>query len=276
MTFAACYHLTGRSEAVANSMATGIKACGDRAELRKGWAGETDADVAVAYGWRNVETFEAYREAGKPFVYIDLGYWHRRPRGAVFRGYHKVVVNGRDALTYFRRGSPADRLRRAKVTVKPWRETGDHILLAGMSAKSARHYGLGPQQWESTAVRRLRRLSDRPIVYRPKPSWTGAWPISGAAMDDAKRPLGEALEGAWAVVTHHSNVGIDALAAGIPVHSVLGLASTMSFDLDAIEAPPLPADREGFLADVAYCQWNANEMESGACWRHLRGQGLIE
>lgn len=275
MTFAVCYHATGRSRYCAQAMAAGIRRCGGRVELRQRWHGETDGDVVIAYGWRNLAMFEAYRAAGKLFVYLDMGYWHRRPRGAIFRGYHKVVVNARDPFAYFRRGHPDDRLRQLRIRIEPWRTGGDHILLAGMSAKSAWHYGYGPEAWETKAIARLRKHTSRPIVYRPKPSWPGARPIAGTDFADPKAPLASALNGAWAVVTHHSNVGIDALVAGVPVYSVKGLASTMSFPLDEIEDPPFVPDRAGFLADVAYCQWNADEMESGACWRHLKARRLI-
>ena len=271
-----CYLGAGRAGACARSMAQGIKRCGHHVELKQGWSGQTNADAVVAYGWRNVAMFEAYRAKGKAFVYLDMGYWHRRPKGrGIYRGYHKVVVGDRDALQYFRRGQPASRWRSLAVDIKPWRRTGRHILLAGMSHKSAVHNGYRAQEWETEAVARIRRYSDRPILYRPKPSWPHSSPIAGTTFWRPDSPLQADLENAWAVVTHHSNVGLEALAAGIPVYSEGGLASTMTMELEQIESPPLPDDRESFFADVAYCQWSADEMESGACWRHLQREGLV-
>ena len=275
MTLVLCLLGRGRSGACARSMAAGIEHCGARVELAHGWNGDLRADVLVSYGWSNRRIFEAYRAAGKPFVYLDMGFWNRKPLGAVYRGHHKVVVSARDAFAYFRRGHRSDRWHSLKVPLRPWRERGEHILLAGMSAKSARLFGYEPQAWERKAVARIRRYGNRPIVYRPKPASPGAGQIAGTILGNPQQPLEADLADAWAVVTHHSNVGLEALAAGIPVYSEDGLASTMSMALEQIEDPPLPKDREGFFADVAYCQWNADEMESGACWRHLQAEGLV-
>ena len=81
--------------------------------------------------------------------------------------------------------------------------------------------------------------------------------------------------GCWALVTHHSNAAVDALAAGIPVFCEDGAASLLSMPrLADIENPPLPEGRAQFFADLAYCQWSVPEMASGACWDYLIGEHL--
>lgn len=264
-----------RSRAIARAMFEGATACGEMAVLDRTWSFHPNADVAVAYGWGHPDLFEAYRAAGKAFVYVDLGWWNRKPEGAPLEGYHKVVVNAREPNAYFRGEFPGDRLNRllkagAMFPVKQWRQDGRHILLAGMSAKSAGTRGFAPYEWELATLARIKVLTGRPVVYRPKPSWADAQPLPGATFSPASQSIEEALAGAWAAVTLHSNVAIDALIAGIPIHASEGVAVDLSTPIEKLETPSMPDGRENLLADIAYCQWSTGEMASGRCWEHLK------
>ena len=87
-----------------------------------------------------------------------------------------------------------------------------------MSDKGAKSYGLQYQEWEREALARIALTTNRTIAYRPKPSRSDPQkPISG--LDFAGEPLRlkDALMDAWAVVTHHSNVGIDGMLIGVEV-----------------------------------------------------------
>ena len=265
-----------RARVVGKAMAGGLRRHGIRPVLTDDRRPVVAGDVAIAYGWVNRPLFEAYRGAGGHFVYIDLGYWNRRPDGDPFGGHHKVVVDGRHGTGQFRRQRPRDRLRGAP-RIRPWREDGSHILLAGLSAKAAASCGLEPLQWERETVERLRRLTERPILYRPKPSRSGVMgSLPGAALSDPRRPLDADLRDAWALVTRHGNISLDALAAGVPVHAEEGLGSVLSMPgLEHVAAPPLPEGREQLFADVSYCQWSIAEMRDGLCWAHLVADGLL-
>jgi len=79
-----------------------------------------------------------------------------------------------------------------------------------------------------------------------------------------------------AIVTHHSNVAIDGLFAGVPGFCFDGAAKCMTLqDLSQIEKPIRPPGRLQWLANVAWCQWDINEIRSGAMWRFLGSEGLI-
>ena len=239
----------------------------------------------MEYGWRHRADFDAWRAAGKHFLYVDLGYWGRRAFRGDYSGIHKVVLDARHATGYFRRGRPADRLAGAPV-IKPWREStspGGHVVLAGLSAKGAHSCGLAPYEWERRTIAALRRVTARPILYRPKPSWAEARPIPGGERDGvgfspASEPLEAALEGAHALVTCHSNAALDALCAGIPVCAEEGLASVMATPLEEIETPQRPAEgaREQLLADISYTHFARAEIVSGAMLRQFLEDGLIE
>lgn len=258
-----------RSIAVAYAMAKGAEACGHASQLVQGFEGRW-GDVGVAYGWGHPETFERYRAAGGHFIYADLGWWTRKPSADLLGGYHKVSVDAREPIAYFRnRAYPADRLGPHGVTVAPWRQTGGHVLVAGMSEKSAQTRGWKAHQWECGMVDLLHSITGRPVVYRPKPSWPGARPIPGTIYSPPGQPLEAVLRDCWLAVSLHSNVAIDALVAGIPINVQDGVAAHFSTPMAYLETPRMPGGREQLLADISYAQWSIAEMTTGACLAHL-------
>jgi hypothetical protein len=259
-------------------MAEGARRLGLNWELRSSlsYRGRPEHDVAIFYGLAAGldRLFRDYRDRGLNAVYIDLGYWGRRKRTR-FDGYHKLVVNSRHPTDYFqRRKHSPDRFAAHQVAIQPWRSSGDHILLAGMSAKAAAAEGMLPHVWERETIAYLRELTDRPIIYRPKPNWTDAKPLAGATFD-RETPLEQALTNCHAVVTHHSNVAVDALLAGVPCVCLGGVASLLSGKIDQIETLPTPDGREQWAADLAWTQWSVEEMQAGEAFRYLIDEELI-
>lgn len=234
-------------------------------------------DCAVFYGLEgnNPRVFRDFA-ARSAAVYVDLGYWGRR-EGGRWAGYHKVSVNARHPNAYYRAvPHPQDRFARFHVEHQPWTRRGRHILLAGMSDKGAMAEGFRPEEWERWAIAEIRKYSKRDIVYRPKPSWKAAKPIAGTLYSPGEREVVQDFRDCWAVVTHHSNVAIEALLAGIPAFCWGGLAVDMSLqDLSRIESPHYPEGREQWAADIAYTQWSIAEMRVGLPWQHLKAEQLI-
>lgn len=235
---------------IAESMAQGIRAAGDN--LVTG----VKADACVAYGWKGRHRFGPF----PAFAYADLGYWQRET-------YYRFAVNGWSPERYLRQGFPATRFERLGLRIKPWRTGGREIVVAGSTAKACADHGIGYQEWERQVIDRLKDCG-RPVVYRPKPTDAAASPISDVPMD--RRPVSEMLDSAYAVVTHHSNTGVDALLAGVPVHCETGAAAAFSVPLEQIADAPLLEGREQFLFDVAWLQWTLDEMRTGEAWKHLR------
>ena len=160
------------------------------------------------------------------------------------------------------------------------RNGGDHILLAGMSEKAAWVVGLKPEEWERDVVRHLLSQNcDLPITYRPKPSWRDWTEIEGTRYSPPEEDLNELIDSAWCVVSHHSNVGVDALVRGCPVFQAEGLALARGCNpyTQSIEYPhyPLNDERNQLLYDVAYTQFKPSEIASGEAWTHLMKEGLL-
>lgn len=237
-----------------------------------------EADVAVFYGLegRLKKVFRDYSASAKA-AYIDLGYWKRKERGNRFGGYHKIVINDRHPTLYFQNRVHDDsRARSIGVEVESWRDGGGHILIAGMGDKGAEAEGYEPEEWERRAIKVMRVYTNRNIVYRPKPSWKMARPIAGVGYSPKTTELHHALRNCHAVVTHHSNVAMEALIAGIPAFCWKGVATPLSLqDLKFIEKPLRPEGRDQWVNDIAWCQWSVDEMKTGFAWKCLQEEGLL-
>jgi hypothetical protein len=271
------YPESRRSVICGQAMSMGISSVGDYVEVRNTRTYTApEADVAVFYGLSK-PVLQGYSSPGHKAVFIDLGYWAREGQ----EGHHKIVVNSRHPTSYFqKRKHSADRFKRLGIAIKPWRtnERGS-IMVVGMSAKAAAAEGLRPEQWETETINQLRKLTKRTIVYRPKPNWNGSQPIVGAVFqrgDQQGRDVRQVLQDTYAVVTHHSNVGVDAVLEGVPVISVEGIASVMGCsEITSIDGLMYPDNREQWAHDAAYTQWTVTEMRTGAAWRHLKDEGLV-
>jgi len=237
-----------------------------------------EGDIAVFYGLegRLRRIFRDYKEKAKA-AYVDLGYWKRKEPKARFDGYHKIVINDRHPTAYFqRRQHDNSRSRWMDVTIKPWSPGTGHILIAGMGDKAAEAEGYDFEAWERWAIKKIRMFTNRSIVYRPKPSCKRARPIAGVGYSAKTVDLSQALRNCYAVVTHHSNVAVEALCAGVPVWCWKGVATPFaSQDLRTLDSPTMLEGREQWVNDIAWCQWSTAEMRSGLAWTQLQEEGLV-
>jgi hypothetical protein len=252
-----------RARHVARSMAAGLHRCGVPYVERSQFRG-VEADVAVAYGWVHEPIFSAYRAAGAHYLFWDLGYWGRRPKGAPEDGYHRLAVDDWDTAAHMQRKCPWDRFQRLGLTIGDGPREDRDVLVAGMSPKAAMTHGYDYGQWERQACTVLARICPGvPVVTRPKPNKRAIPQVT----------IEQMLQTARLLVTHHSNAAIDALLLGVPVYAVKGvgrLASSDVLDADAVKHP-YELDRLArlrLLADVAYAQWTPTEMCSGEAWQH--------
>lgn len=266
-----------RSKALADAALNGLRMTGIHAKLRNSRTyTEPDSDVAVFYGLSEGldKIFADYKQTGKA-VYIDLGYFKRRLQSR-YDGYHKLSINNRHPTAYFQqRDYPSDRFDSLGIEIKPWRRYGNAVLIAGMSAKAAGAEGFGIEQWEKEAAAQLIKHTGRQILYRPKPSWLGARPIPGTSMQNST-DIATPLIKCHAVVTHHSNVAVDSILAGVPAFCSEGVAVPMSLqDLSLIETPYMPENRYQWASNIAWCQFKTAEIHDGLPWRHLFDEGLL-
>lgn len=202
---------------------------------------------------------QEWRAEGVRWIYWDRGYLRRvfatwLPRGSdmgIPGGYYRWQLGSFQMNRV--RDVPADRWRFLKLdgAVKPWRADGRHIVIADTLPDYWDVRAL-PRGWSQQCADQLRRYTNRPIVVRDK---------------ESKKPLGEELENAHALVTHGSIAAVESVVMGCPVFvdhtsaaALVGLT-----DLRMIESPIYP-DRERWLHSLAYSQYNEAELCDGTLW----------
>lgn len=184
------------------------------------------------------------------FFYIDHAYFDRG-HGKSYR----ITRNRYEAGAI--RKCPADRLEQLGIEVEPWRKSGREIIVCPPTDYFIAAHGCA--DWLDSTLGALRSATDRPITIREKPQ-----------PGEAAVPLKKALKTAHALVTHSSNVAIEAACLGIPVFvsPASAAAPVGQTDLLKIETPVYP-DRQPWLAHLAYNQFSLDEIRTGEAWRLL-------
>jgi len=288
-----------REHDVADAVGAGVLACGD--EFTKSDATDfiepdPKVDVACVFALKGnaKRILDGYRVMGARTLLFDKGLIRASTGLGAPNGYYRVSID-----TFM----PIDRIERMMregVSPNRWVATGLRpreririkpdwpVIYAGSSQKYCDFHGLGDEhEYAVDLIRRIRKKSgkDRPIIYRPKPSFTGARTVEGTvfsrptgerARDYHVGSLGDLLPKAHALVTHGSHAAIDAILAGVPA-IVLGdgaarpVAGT-SLDDFLNESLVFP-DREkrfAWLSAISYWQYTVPEMVDGTMWRFLR------
>jgi hypothetical protein len=238
-------------------------------------------DVVCLVGVKSRERFREQHRAGAHVIYFDKGYSRHKSRGALAGWeYWRVAVDAHQpterlaGLTM-----PPDRWEALGLPMRRWRRRRQEgpIVIAGSSMKYHEFYGLPhPTTYAKELVRQLRGITDRPLIYRPKPSWREATEIKKAAFSRLPETLDDLLRTAHVLVTHGSNACYEAVLAGVP-SIVLGegvakpLSSTELRDvLHPRQANE--ADRLQWAANLAYHQWTLAEHASGEAWTFIGNQ----
>ena len=186
----------------------------------------------------------------RDYYYIDHGYIG----AGHYKGHYRVTKNARQAHSLNLTEVPEDRLKKLGVELRPWRRHGDHILVIPLTGAIADYYGIDPDKWLQSTVSEITTATDRPVQTKIK----------------GQGNLEKALKNCWCVVTHSSNVAVDAILNGVPAITLgESICENVSWGFEDIEQPVWP-EREWWLRAVAYNQWTLDEMRSGECWRHVK------
>ena len=243
------------------------------AEIVAGWKYEP-SEVAVVFGvyksrvpasFPRGQIIAQQRSKNKAVIVLETGYLNR---GDGENHHYAAGWNGLNGRADFNNlDSPQDRADKLGVELKPY-TTGEDILLCGQVPWDASVEHSDHIAWLHETAKKLKRITKRTVVFRPHPLALLP-PIDGCGYSTG--PLEHELPFAHCVVTYNSNSGVDALIAGKPVYAAdkgsMVWHSCMR-DIHDVDDPWNP-DRRQWLNDLAYCQWNLEEMKSGEAWRHL-------
>jgi hypothetical protein len=161
-----------------------------------------------------------------------------------------------------------------RIDMKPWRVMGNHVLVCLQRDSGWSMKGTDMVAWADTTVRRLRELTNRPIMIRPHP----AYPIDLSKLlrchqvtMSTNTTLQQDLNNAWAAVFYNSSSSVAAVLAGVPVFaedSDCVAWNVANHNLANINEPVMP-NRDQWLWDLASAHWNDGEARSGTIYKHF-------
>jgi hypothetical protein len=270
--------LIHREEQLARALRKGLQACGDEFEAIAAPKEpcDLDTDFVAFVGMKKHEWARWCTDNGQRWMYFDKGYYHREFEGRENIILWRVSVDMPQPIEYIARARHnPERWLNLQRECAPWRESGRHIIVAASSEKYHQFFGLPhPTEWVKQVIKELREYTQRPIWYRPKPSWRGKTPVKGIERYCEREPLALLFPDAHALITHGSYISVDALLNGVP-SIVLGPAVTRpisSTSLAEIEDPRLASEEERLqmLANLAWCQYRIEEWADGRAWRNVK------
>ena len=247
----------------------------DEGEYRRYPGPTPDTDVAVFFGVKGQsrQIMEDHLAMGKATIYLDKGITREKGKGHTL--YTRAFVNAAHPNNYMmRRKYKPDRFDALRISLRG-RRKGHNILFCGSSAKFHEFHRIPPPtEFAAQIYREIRKYTDQPVIYRPKPSWRRAQPIPGTLFSPSSQTLDEALAGAHCMVTYGSGAAFYAICAGVPVIS-LGPSIAWPVADDAISSIRDPlfardAERQRWANAVAYTQFTTQEFASGFAWAHLK------
>lgn len=193
----------------------------------------------------------------------------------------KVFKTKREAIDAKRimRNQPRNIIRQETLEPRPTKkeDEGSYILFAGSSAKYHIFMGLeDPETYAKNVISELRKYTNRPIIYRPKPTWSGRKPIPQTIyMGDSDIKYHNLMNhDIHSVITHTSNAALEANFYGIPT-LVLGdsiakpVSSTELKDIENIYIPTLE-EKESLGRSLSYFQYQMREVSTGLPWKKLK------
>jgi hypothetical protein len=170
--------------------------------------------------------------------------------------------------------------RDLNISLKPWRTSGNHILICLQRHGGWSMGGLSVIDWLNQIILQIRHYSrKRPIVIRAHPGDKKIKTILKIHHKNVYLSTNEKLvddfRDAWATIVYNSSPSVASLIEGIPAfltdpvpqHSqAFGIAD---FDLSKLENPIMP-DRQQWIERLSMCHWKFDELRSGEAWQFFR------
>ena len=169
--------------------------------------------------------------------------------------------------------------RDLNLNLKPWRTSGNHILLCLQRNGGWSMRGLDVIQWMNLTIASIRKYSNRPIIVRAHPGDKKIKSILKINHKNVslstKENLVDDLRGAWATVVYNSSPSVASIIEGVPAFLTDNIPQhSQSFDvantnISSIENPIMP-DRQAWIERLAMCHWNFDELKSGEAWQFFK------
>ena len=212
-----------------------------------------DFDKTIAtYGYRR-GTGDIIKKV-KNFFYIDHGYFRQSERKFIKNKVHKINLDGYFRIAhnnFWHNGmgnKPEDRLAKLNLKFKEIKKNGDYIILSEPVPEAVEYYNLF--NWTEKTIKILRKYTDREIITHNRRS---------------EIKLDDLLKKAWAFVSDHSSAGLKAMIEGVPAYFTNQTLSNIG-SISNIEKHDI---NYSVFNNLAYEQWNLQEIHSGEAWEYL-------
>jgi len=277
-----------------NNFASGVLSNNDRViEYQSNKLPSEKLDLGFVLGYTLEENFRkkiinTLKGYNIPQVYVDSNILHY---GNTEHFWHRYSLNSvyPDDGTYF-----FDAIDRSKwntysqwhnVSLKPWRNNGNHILILAQRPKGFNMF-TDQSQWLEDTIYKIKTISDRQIVIRMHPGdgtkEKQIEKINKQFKDEIKENkiifsnspnIKNDLFNCWCSIGYASTPNVVSAIEGVPVYVEepnKSWAKDVCFtDLSQIENPPTP-DRSEWIHKIANIHWSNEEVISGKLWSAIK------
>jgi hypothetical protein len=242
-----------------------------------------DSDVHVIWsvlfhgrmlGNRNV--WNNCRSTGKPVVVLEVG---GIKRGTTW----KVGLNGINRDAYFGpKGNNSQRAQELGLELKPWKTSGEYILICGQHDKSLQWQNMPlASEWTMNIIEQVQQYSDKPIIFRPHPrcrldhierQYQNVYRQDPLYINGTYDDYNLSFAKAHAVISWSSNPGVQSVISGIPAFvGPSSLAYDVGNDIDFIHdiENPMMLERQQWLNDYAWTEYTIEEISQGIPLKRL-------
>ena len=275
----------------------GVWACGDKGQIVCDYT-PVDSDVAVVQGFvhpgsKNGEhltlrkaVFEKQQRDGKRSIIVDSNLFLYADKGnsnkflrfsydGVFPDTGEYCNNNPDPARWELISN------RLGIKLKPFRTTGNNILLCCQRDGGWSMGGQSLMPWIVKTVQQIRHHSDRPIVIRFHPGdknilnhkrMLARYRLKNVIVSHAENILQD-FQSAYCVVNYNSSPTVAAAIEGIPT-IVLDPKRSQAAEVSHSRLEDInnlkEFNREIWIQKMAQMHWSLDELKDGTAWRHLR------
>lgn len=256
-----------------------------------------DCDLSIIWGSWKIERSATHHvvkkdivQKSKKFIVLETPLLGRLAvNGGVRDTWYRVGVNGflynTGKFNYGNHGP--DRWEKIKnhfnLELKPWsnNKNGD-IVIALQLPGDASLQGIDVSKWVYDTCIDIRKYTDRNIIVRTpqlERSYTEQYIVGLSKIKNlmfqkgTKENLQPTINNAYCVVTYSSGMGIETVLSGTP--SIAYSPASFVYDLCDNDVSKInnikTLDREQWLYNLSYSQWNHEEVANGDCWNHIKG-----
>jgi len=229
----------------------------------------SECDLAVCWNHRNHRLFKQQKEAGKDYLCLERGFLGNRFdwTALCFNG-----LNGNADWSHCDNSNPDRFEKYHQPKLKPYKTDGEVALIIGQVPGDASILHVDMPGWYQKAIDEIKACYVSQVVFRPHPLCVERHidTIPSGVDEVSNKTLAKDLDRALVCVTMNSNTGVESVFAGVP--TLTFDTGAMAYNVTGHDLGTFPGtpDRIQWAYDLAYKQWDREELANGDAWDHVR------